>query len=348
MSPRPERPKNVQPCDNYPQPGACTGGLRYVSACSEALHPPSNGPLHVPIPTIAYAAVIATSPAQPADAAPLVTRLALADTAVAAPAEPAAPAAAPAQDSAAAATRDVPAMRDIIVVAPPRPTPEDPLARTNVQVFKFVRGIDASITEPAAMAFKRTVPNPLRVGVRHVFDNLDTPVIAANFILQLHPGKAVESIVRFSINSTLGIGGLLDVAKLPSIDLPRRPNGFADTLGYYGVKPGPYLFIPFVGPSNPRDLFGGAVDMVGAPLRWIGGPFKSLAWNASTNVFTALDARAEFQQHLLDFRDSDRGVYITEREYYRRLREARIAAHKAGDHGAPIDDVPSVVTPPSK
>ena len=233
-------------------------------------------------------------------------------------------------------------MRDIIVVAPPRPTPQDPFARTNVQMFKLVRNLDGAITEPAAMAFKRAVPSPVRDSLRAVFDNLDEPLIAANFLLQLHPGKAVETLARFAVNSTVGWAGLFDVARQPYINLPRRANGFADTLGYYGVKPGPYLYLPVIGPTNPRDMAGGLVDMAGAPLRWIGGPFKSLAWQVPTNIFTALDTRVEFQHHLLAFRESERGVYISEREWYRRLREARIAAHKAGDHGTPIDDVISV------
>ncbi|MDE2406088.1 MAG: VacJ family lipoprotein [Sphingomonadales bacterium] len=302
-------------------------------------------PLPAIVPALASAALLATAQAAPPEAAapPPAPAPESAAPESPAPAPAASPAPAPAAPPrASAADTSGPAMQDIIVVAPPRPTPADPFARTNVQVFKFVRAMDGAITEPAAMAFKRTVPGPLRSGVRNVFDNLDEPIIAANFLLQLHPGKALETLARFAINSTVGWAGLFDVAKRPYINLPRRPNGFADTLGYYGVKPGPYVFLPLVGPSNPRDLFGGAVDLAAAPLRWVGGPFKTLAWQAPTSLFTALETRIEFQQHLLDFRASERGVYISEREWYRRLREARIAAHKAGDHGPPVDDVTSV------
>lgn len=294
----------------------------------------------MPVPAIAYAMLItAAQPVEPAPA-PTATQAPQA----AAPAAAAAPASVPASRPEA----DVPAMQDIIVVAPPQPTPADPFAHTNVQVFKFVRAMDGAVVEPAAMTFKKTVPTPLREGVRNVFDNLDEPLIAANFLLQLHPGKAVETLARFAINSTIGWAGLFDVAKQPYINLPRRPNGFADTLGYYGVKPGAYIYLPFIGPSNARDLFGGAVDLAAAPLRWVGGPFKTLYWQVPTNAFTALETRVEFQQHLLDFRASERGVYISEREWYRRLREARIAAHKAGDHGAPVEDVESVAATPAK
>ncbi|MFX7148555.1 MlaA family lipoprotein, partial [Acinetobacter baumannii] len=79
---------------------------------------------------------------------------------------------------------------------------------------------------------------------------------------------------RFTVNSTLGVGGVLDVAKLPSIGLPHRPNGFGDTLGFYGVKPGPYLFLPLVGPSNFRDFIGGQADTLTLPVLIGGEPFN--------------------------------------------------------------------------
>jgi phospholipid-binding lipoprotein MlaA len=286
---------------------------------------------------IAYAALIAlaqpvTSPADPA-LSPTTN-----DPAAAAPAP-----AGQSPENAPGVTPSGPVMQDIVVIAPPRPTREDPLARTNVQVFKFTRAIDGAITEPASLAFKRAVPSPLRDGVRNVFNNLEEPMIAANFLLQLHPGKAIETLVRMTLNTAIGWGGLFDVAGKRYINLPRRSNGFADTLGYYGVKPGFYLFLPLVGPTNPRDLVGGAVDMASSPLPWVGGPFKKLYYQAPASLWTALDTRAEFQRHLEAFRDSNRGVYVSERDWYRRLREARIAAHKAGDHGPPVDDVPFVV-----
>ncbi len=163
----------------------------------------------------------------------------------------------------------------------------------------------------------------------------------------MHPGKALETIARFAINSTIGWAGLFDVAGQKYIGLPRRPNGFADTLGYYGVKAGAYLYLPLIGPTSPRDLFGGVVDMASGPLRWVGGPFKTLAWTVPTNLFTGLDTRLEFQHHLEVFREGERGIYISEREWYLRLRAERIAAHKAGDHGPPVEDSPTIALTPA-
>jgi len=304
--------------------------------------------LLLPIPFIAYAAVIAATPLADLPAPPAQTAAQPAPTAV--PDAAAAPAPTPAAQPAASAPRPAPdlsgpIMQDIIVVGPPSPTPQDPFAHTNVEMFKVVRGLDGAITEPAALAFGHVVPSPVRTSLRNVFNNLDEPVIAANFLLQLHPGKALETVARFVLNSTIGWAGLFDVAGQHYIGLPRRANGFADTLGYYGVKSGAYLYLPLIGPTSPRDLLGGAVDMAGAPLRWIGGPFKTLAWQVPTTTFTALDTRLEFQHHLEVFREGEHGIYVSEREWYLRLRAARIAAHKAGDHGPPVDDVPSIAAP---
>jgi len=290
------------------------------------------------LPTIAYATLIALAQTASPPAA---------DVAAPAPATTTEPAT-PAEPPAAGVKASGPVMQDIIVVAPPRPTREDPLARTNVEIFKFTRAIDGAITEPASLAFKKAVPSPLRDGVRNVFNNLEEPMIAANFLLQLHPGKAVETLARMTINTAFGWAGLFDVAGRRYINLPRRSNGFADTLGYYGVKPGFYLFLPLIGPTNPRDLLGGAVDMASSPLPWIGAPFNKLYYQAPASIWTALDTRAEFQRHLEAFRNSNRGVYVSERDWYRRLREARIAAHKAGDHGPPVVDVPFVLPEPGE
>ncbi|MFX6258432.1 MlaA family lipoprotein, partial [Acinetobacter baumannii] len=87
-------------------------------------------------------------------------------------------------------------------------------------------------------------PVPVRSGIRNFLYNLREPIVFVNFLLQHKAGKAAETLGRFVVNSTVGVGGLFDMAKRRPIHLPRRPNGFADTLGFYGVKPGPFLFLP--------------------------------------------------------------------------------------------------------
>ena len=162
-------------------------------------------------------------------------------------------------DAAPQATIDAP-------VAAPTPkttvhhAPGDPFERFNRKNYARQQAFDRHVFRPAAFGYKHIVPHPLRVALRHFFSNLGEPIVFLNYMLQLKPGKAIETVARFAINSTIGLAGTLDLAKAPTIRLPHRPNGFANTMGFYGVKPGPYLFLPFVGPTTLRDLFGNGVD----------------------------------------------------------------------------------------
>jgi phospholipid-binding lipoprotein MlaA len=120
----------------------------------------------------------------------------------------------------------------------------------NKVTFAATQAVDRAVIEPAAKAYGKTIPYPIRAGLRHFFTNLTEPVVALNFLLQLKPGKAAETLGRFALNSTVGIGGLLDVAVAKPFKLPYRRNGFANTMAYYGVGPGPFLFVPLVGPTT--------------------------------------------------------------------------------------------------
>lgn len=108
----------------------------------------------------------------------------------------------------------------------------------NAKTFAVTQDVDKAIIGPVAIAYRDALPAPIRNGLRNFLNNLHEPVVSLNFLLQLKPGKAVETIGRFAINSTVGVAGLIDVAKRHPFSLPRRRNGFADTFGYYGVGPG--------------------------------------------------------------------------------------------------------------
>src|SRR3546814_7125122 len=82
----------------------------------------------------------------------------------------------------------------------------------------------------------------------------DLPINFLNFLFQFKIGKAVETVGRFAINSTIGVAGIFDVAKKPPVNLPYRPNGFANTLGFYGVEPGPYFFLPLRSEEHTSEL----------------------------------------------------------------------------------------------
>lgn len=211
----------------------------------------------------------------------------------------------------------------IVVTAKPRADPGDPVEAVNEISFSAVQAVDTAFVGPIAMAYKSAIPNPVRSGLRHFLDNLQEPIVFLNFLLQLKPGKAAETLGRFTINSTIGAAGLIDVAKKKPFSLPRHPNGFAFTLGYYGVKPGPFLFLPLIGPTTVRDLFGRWVDLLILPVG-VGKPFNQPAYGTTTLVFRSLDERAESDDRLRRLREGPQDHYKALRDDYLRNRQAEI------------------------
>ena len=197
-------------------------------------------------------------------------------------------------------------------------TPGDPLEGFNRTMFRVFQKLDKAILRPLAMGYKHIVPRVFRSAARHVLSNIGEPVVFLNDMLQLRPGRALRTFGRFAINTTLGVGGLIDVATPEK--LPHRPNGLGDTLGYYGVKPGPYIFIPFLGPSSLRDLAGGTGDGLVLPTV-VGSPFTRTDYRIATTVVGGLDARAENDDELRSLNETALDPYATLRSVY--LQSAR-------------------------
>jgi phospholipid-binding lipoprotein MlaA len=287
----------------------------------------------------------------------LSAALALADPAGAATQVPVSsnPAAAPAADSGAAIPADplqpVPAQpvpaapppAPVIVLPEPSPRQDqtssqdqivvtgqveaakaDPAQAVNEASYEVVQKVDDTIVAPLAMGYKKALPSPVRSGLRNFLVNLTEPVVFINFLLQGKPGKAAETLGRFAINSTVGLGGLIDVAKDKPINLPHRDNGFANTLGYYGVGPGPYLFLPLVGPTTVRDLVGLGLDRALLPTV-VGKPLNSPAYVLGAGTIKSLDDRVQLDCELKRQRETS-NPYNTAREYYLERRKADIEA----------------------
>ncbi len=213
---------------------------------------------------------------------------------------------------------------EIVVTARPRPPKSDPLQELNADTFGVIQDVDQAVVGPVALAYEDAVPSPIRSGLSNFLSNLGEPIVFLNYLLQLKPGKAVETLGRFAINSTIGIGGLVDVAKRPPFNLPKRNNGFANTLGYYGVEPGPFLFLPLIGPTTVRDLFGRVVDLSVLPVA-VGKPFNQLVYTLPAGIITSLDIRAEQDEQIQKLRDSN-DPYTATRELYLQQRQAEIDA----------------------
>jgi phospholipid-binding lipoprotein MlaA len=210
-----------------------------------------------------------------------------------------------------------------IVVTARSHVPSDPLQDVNAVSFSVVQSVDKALVGPISLAYRDTIPAPVRSGLRNFLDNLQEPVVFLNFMLQLKPVSAAKTLSRFTINSTIGVGGLIDVAKRKPFYLPRRPNGFAFTLGYYGVKPGPFLFLPLIGPTTVRDMFGRMIDLAILPTA-IGKPFNRPLYSVSTTAVRSLDERAQNDDQLTALREGTSDPYVALREAYLKNRQAEI------------------------
>jgi len=231
---------------------------------------------------------------------------------------------------------------EIVVTAPQPPPPGDPLERINVESFKAVQAVDKAVLEPVAKAYNKGLPRPVRQGLRNFFTNLSEPVVFVAYLLQLKPGKAAETAGRFAINTTLGVAGLVDVAKKKPFNLPYRPNGLANTLGYYGVGPGPFMYLPIVGPTTLRDIIGDTVDRLLLPAA-VGKPFTNPEVVLPMTIVDQLGERAAFDERINKIREEDR-PYAAYRELYLKQRQAEIDAL----HGRITPDVVPVDGPSMK
>lgn len=143
----------------------------------------------------------------------------------------------------------------------------DPWERYNRKMHRFNMAVDRGIARPLARAYSKVVPRPVRLGVSNFFNNLGQPVSALNALLQGKPKQAAQSLGRFALNTTLGIGGIFDPAS--DAKLPNRSEDFGQTLGVWGWKRSRYVELPFFGPRTVRDSFGALGDAPLSPLRQV-------------------------------------------------------------------------------
>lgn len=146
------------------------------------------------------------------------------------------------------------------------PNPDDPYEDFNRQMFAFNEGVDKAVIEPVAYGYRAVTNEPIREGVGNFTGNLNEPLTAVNHVLQGKLPDAGATVSRFVINSTIGLAGIFDPAS--AMGIQRTKEDFGQTLGAWGVEPGPYLVLPFLGPSNPRDVFGKGGDMALNPLNY--------------------------------------------------------------------------------
>jgi len=137
----------------------------------------------------------------------------------------------------------------------------------NRNIYAFNQGVDKVVLKPVAKGYVAVVPALARQGVTNFFNNISMVVTTFNDALQLKGTKVPVDIARFTTNLVFGLGGLIDVAS--ALKIESRREDFGQTLGYWGVGGGPYLILPLLGPSNPRDGVGLAVDFVVSPFFYV-------------------------------------------------------------------------------
>jgi phospholipid-binding lipoprotein MlaA len=198
----------------------------------------------------------------------------------------------------------------------------DPIEPFNRVMFNATLALDKAILRPTALVYRRIVPEPVRNSLRNFLNNLDSPIIFTNDVLQGEFNRAGVTLLRFGANSTVGLGGVVDVAK--RWGYMRHYEDFGQTLAVYGVSEGPYLFIPLLGPSNPRDAVGWTADIFFDPLTYV--QWREKFWYQTGRwAVDYTDLRARNIETLDEIEKTSLDFYASVRSLYRQSRNNEIS-----------------------
>ncbi len=191
----------------------------------------------------------------------------------------------------------------------------DPFENANRAIYDFNETIDENVLEPISRAYKEHVPEIAQDGVSNFFGNLRDVTTLANQILQFKPIESVETFGRILVNSTIGLGGLLDVAS--EMSLTTEDEDFGQTMAVWGVEEGPYIMLPFLGPSTVRDSVGTYVDLTSDAN--LVKDMDDVGF-LSANTINIIDKRVELLP-VTDLLDKSDDPYISMRSSYLQKRE---------------------------
>jgi phospholipid-binding lipoprotein MlaA len=199
--------------------------------------------------------------------------------------------------------------------------PSDPLEPINRIIFGLNEGVDFLILRPVNTIYRTIVPTPVRKGVANVVYNLASPVIFANDVLQGEGKRAGKTASRFIINSTIGVGGFVDVAAKQG--LARHSEDFGQTLAVWGVGSGPYVVLPLIGPSTVRDTVAMAVDGTIDPMTWALMHEKTAVRLIPTGT-QIIVYHDEYYDEAQNLRRSSADFYASVRDIYAQRRQSEI------------------------
>lgn len=218
----------------------------------------------------------------------------------------------------------------------------DPFEAVNRKMWAFDMGLDRFFLKPIALGYRDYTPDIAQTAVHNVLTNLKSPAVLLNDILQGNPEHATQTLARITVNTTIGIGGLVDVAGKHGI--PAHEADFGQTLGAWGVGPGPYLVLPLLGPSDPRDGLGYGFDSLADPFSikmHAAGLDDPTEIRAGLGVVSdraaTIDQLDELKKESLDF-------YAAIRSLYQQQRAAAVATARH-ENLAPIPDLPADSSP---
>lgn len=200
--------------------------------------------------------------------------------------------------------------------------PNDPFERSNRALLIFNRGLSRHIFDPLIRGYRFVIPESARQGIYRVFVNLKAPSTLVNDLLQLRFKDSATTLGRFFLNSTIGFGGIFDVAIEAGWE--HHESDFGQTLGRLGVGSGPYLMLPVFGPNTFRDGIGGVVDLFFQPLTYLIGPIQNIVLGVSSG-FAVLDDRDSaikaLEESSVDYYAALRSAYLQSRAAHIRGRQ---------------------------
>ncbi len=213
----------------------------------------------------------------------------------------------------------------------------DPIEPFNREVFKLNSDLDKAILKPVAKAYRRAIPAFARTSIRNFLNNIDSPQTFINDVLQGESGRAAETAMRFFVNTVAGFFGFFDVAA--QYGLASHQEDFGQTLAVWGVKEGPYIMLPLLGPNNARHVAGRIGDRLMDPRTYIApGGWEYGVATGSVTALSIVDSRSRVIEELEDLEKSSLDLYATIRSLYRQNRVAKIR------NGKPVPvPVPEIV-----
>lgn len=205
--------------------------------------------------------------------------------------------------------------------------PRDPLEGYNRAMYQFNDDFDRSLFKPLAEGYQNVVPKPVNTGISNFFSNLGDVLVLINDLLQFKFEQGLSDLGRISWNTTVGLFGFIDVAT--PMGMPKHNEDFGQTLGYWGVGSGPYIVLPFLGPSSLRDGTGLVVDWQADPLNEVEG------YDSRVGLMTlkAVDTRASLLRATSIIDNASLDPYAFMRDSYLQRRQSQVY-----DGNPPVED----------